>query len=342
MIRPPMTRRRSLILAAVALVLAGAAVAAYWFWSAERLGQRIALWTEQQRKQGYEITYGGPTITGFPLRLEARFDQPVIASPKGWRWHGPGITGQAALWDPFTITVDFSGRHRIDRGGPKGEVRVTAEQASGVVHLRKDGQIDHASAETGALAVEPPKGRFSVGRSTWRLGPLTPRTGERPQQLLFAGEIESLDLPRKKAGPLGPRVQRLAVGGVLIGEIPQGSERQMLKQWRDAGGVLELGRVELDWGPLGLDGKGTIGLDQKFRPLGAFTARLRGLMKTLDLLIAAGFLETGQAIPAKIALLALGGKKDENGERVIVLPVTLQDGQLYLGPAPLMRISPIL
>lgn len=343
MIRRPMPRPRILILFAILTVLfAGAATSAYWFWSAEQLRQRIALWTEQQRERGYDISYGGPTIAGFPLKLEASFAEPVIASPRGWRWQGPAFFGSAALWDPFTIAVDLSGDHRIERSKPKDRIDATLDQARGVVYLASDGQIDHATVETGSLVLKSQKTRISADRSTWRLGPLLPKSGDRPQELIFAGEIEALVLPKKKAGPLGPSVAHLAVDGILLGPIPDGNQQQVLKRWRDAGGVLELGRVELDWGPLGLDGKGTLGLDQKFRPLGTFTARMRGLMQTLDLLISAGLLKPGQAVPAKIALLALGGKKDENGERVIVLPITLQDGQLYLGPAPVVRISPVL
>ena len=343
MIRPPMPKLRILIsFALVAVLLAGAAISAYWFWSADQLRQRIALWTEQQRERGYEISYRGPAITGFPLKLEANFTEPVIASPRGWRWRGPAVSGSAALWDPFTIAIGLSGDHSLERSKPKDRVDATIEQALGVVHLGSNGQIEHGTAETGPVILKSQRNRFSAGRSTWRLGPLSPGSGDRPQQLIFAGEIEELVLPEKKAGPLGPSVAHLAVDGILAGPIPDGNQQQMLKRWRDAGGVLELGRVELDWGPLGLDGKGTLSLDQKFRPLGTFTARLRGMMQTLDRLIAAGLLKPGQAVPAKIALLAMGGKKDENGEKVIVLPITLQDGQLYLGPAPLMKISPVL
>ena len=111
MIRPPMPRLRILILFAIlALLLAGAATSAYWFWSAEQLRQRIALWTEQQRDRGYEISYGGPTIAGFPVTLEARFAEPAIASPRGWRWQGPAVTGKVAIWNPFTITVSLNAR----------------------------------------------------------------------------------------------------------------------------------------------------------------------------------------------------------------------------------------
>ena len=137
-------------------------------------------------------------------------------------------------------------------------------------------------------------------------------------------------------------MENIAFEATLVGEIPPGNEREMLEQWRDSGGVLKLGRLNLTWDSLNLEGDGSVGLDAKLRPEGAFATRTRGAVETIDKLIAAGVLDVGMAVPAKIGLIALGGRRDENGKRIVVLPVTLREGQLFLGPAPLIRISPVL
>ncbi len=330
------------LFALLAVLLAGLAVTAYWHWSAERLAWLIALWTEQQRAAGYEVSYQGPEIGGFPLELVARFEEPAITSPQGWRWQGPALTGRAKLWNPFTIHVEASGRHYVARREGKPPSEVLAEQAFGIVHLRRDGRIDRASAATAALRISNAREELSAERSAWSLGPVTPGGDGGPQELALSGEVEGLSLPKHRAGPLGPKLRHLSFEGALVGEIPPGARRQLIKQWRDAGGLLRFGRVRLAWGPLELEGDGSLGLDRQFRPLGAFTARTRGLLQTLDILTAKGVLKRGQVIPAKIALLALGGGKDENGKAVIVLPITLQDGLLYLGPQPLMELFPLL
>lgn len=334
--------RRAVPLACLAVLLLGGALAAYWHWSSRLLATQIAAWTEQQRAAGYEISYRGPEIGGFPFALRAHFDQPDIASPRGWRWSGPGIVGRAFLWSPWTIRIDLSGPHRVTRAGLEAATELDAEQAIALVQIDGDGRVATATATTGALRIAHPEGPFSAENSAWRLGPLEPASGDNPQALRIAGELQGVELPAERAGPLGPSLARLAIDAALLGEIPAGDQRRMLEQWRDAGGSLQLDHVELDWGPLGLDGRGTLGLDRKLRPLGAINARLRGLIETLDRFIAAGALEPGQAVPAKIALLTLSGPKDENGERVIALPITLREGRLFLGPVPLLRISPIL
>lgn len=337
-----MRQRLIALFALSAVLLAGLAVSAYWHWSAERLARLIALWTEQQRAAGYEISYQGPEIDGFPLEHVARFKDPVIVSPQGWQWQGPTTTGRAWLWDPFTIRVEASGRHRVVHREDEAPSEVLAEQARSVVHLRRDGRFDRASAGTGSLHISTAQEELSAERSVWSLGPVTAGGEGGLQELALSGAVEALSLPEDKAGPLGPELRHLAVEATLVGELPTGAQRHLLGQWRDAGGRLRLGRVQLIWGPLEVEGDGSFGLDRQFRPLGSFTARTRGLMQTLDILTAKGLLKPGQAIPAKVALLALGGGKDENGKTVIVLPITLEDGLLYLGPQPLMELVPLL
>lgn len=338
-------RRRSLALILVLVpALAGGLLAAYWHWSAARLEQRIAAWAGEQRARGYEVAYQGPEIGGFPFRLTTRFTQPRVASPRGWRWAGPELRGHADLWAPFTVHADFSGLHRIERlrKGKTVESEVEAERAAAVLHLQTDGQIDRGTLAADGVALRRDDGTVSIERLNGSLGPLVPAAGDRPQELAFAGQASGVVLPEELAGPLGPRLQHLAFEATLVGDIPPGNRREDLEHWRDTGGVLKLGRLELIWDSLAMEGDGAMGLDAELRPEGAVTARMRGLIETIDKFIAAGVLEMGMAVPAKMGLIALGGTRDENGKRVIVLPVTLREGQLFLGPAPLIRISPVL
>lgn len=339
-----MKRRTLALISALVLVLAAGLLSAYWVWSAGQLAERIAAWTEEQRARGYEITYQGPEVGGFPFRLTTRFEQPRVASPRGWRWAGPVVRGHADLWAPFTIHIDFSGLHRVERlrKGKTGKTEVEAARAGAVVHLQTSGRIDRGTAEAEGVALRRPDGTLSAERLTASLGPLLPAEGERLQELAFAGQARGVLLPEAQAGPLGPWLEHIAFEATLVGDIPPGDEREMLERWRDSGGVLRLGRLELIWDTLDLEGDGSVGLDAKLRPEGAFATRTRGAVETIDKLIAAGLLDVGMAVPAKIGMVALGGRRDENGNTVVVLPVTLREGQLFLGPAPLIRISPVL
>ncbi|MDH3793216.1 MAG: DUF2125 domain-containing protein, partial [Rhodospirillales bacterium] len=62
----------------------------------------------------------------------------------------------------------------------------------------------------------------------------------------------------------------------------------------------------------------------------------------LDRLVAAGLLKADRARLVKIALRVLADGTDGEGRPVVALPITLQGGRLYLGPAPVLRLSPVL
>ena len=339
---PLMPWRRPILLLLFAAALVAGGGAAYWQWSAGRLAAWIETWTNQQRDQGYEITYRGPEIDGFPFALTARFEAPGIASPHGWRWNGPPVTGRAALWNPFTVLLDFPGQHRINGTAPAVSAEIAALRAGAVVQIQIDGQIGEIAIEAEELSVHHPEAALGLARLRLRLGPVDPATEDRPRKLLLAGEIADATLPEDRNPPFGPTVEHLAFEADLPGEIPGGAPREILEGGRDAGGRLEVRRLEVTWGTLALEATGTLGLDNELRPEGTLTARLRDVGRTVDSLAATGLIKAKQARTAKVLLLALAGRPAKDGSTVVTLPVTLREGLLYLGPAPLLRLSPVL
>ncbi|MFQ6018841.1 MAG: DUF2125 domain-containing protein [Kiloniellaceae bacterium] len=341
-----MRPRSPLIAGLLVLLLAGAALALYWVWAADRLARGIAGWTERQRALGYDIAYGGPEVGGFPVKLTARLAAPRIAAPQGWRWSGSEITGEAALWAPRTIHLTLPRRQSMsaDWQGRRRRLTLDAEAARGLVRLGRGGRIKALVLEAAGLSLRDGAGR-TLRAAAARFGltrrpPAVAGTGDR--SLLLAGASSGVTLPEGTGSPLGDTIERLAFDATLLGAVPPGRPAESLARWRDAGGTLEVHALELRWGPLTLMADGTATLDRALRPEAAFTARLAGLPRTIDALADRGLIESGEALGIKVMLLALPGTKDETGAKLIELPITLQDGLLYLGPAPLFRISPVL
>ncbi len=160
--------------------------------------------------------------------------------------------------------------------------------------------------------------------------------------LLLSGETRGITLPEGTPSPFGERVERIAFNATLLGAIPTGAPAEALARWRDSGGLLEVEEVRLTWGPLDLRAEGTATLDQRLRPQGAFTARIRGLPDALDAFAARGLIEPGVALALKLTALTLAKQRDETGKAVVELPITLQGGLFYLGPVALFRLSPVL
>ena len=335
-----MTGRRRLFPLAILLAL-GLGWLGLWLWSAGQLETAVARFAEQQRARGLEISYQGPEIGGFPFGLTAGFASPLVAGQEGWRWAGPPVSGQAKVWSPFTIETSFAGKHRVayrlEPDLPQAELEAEAAEAFGQATLSRDGRVEQAAFDLGQLRVQPPAGGpTSADRLVGRFGPSRDGIAGGPEVDL-AVEASGLVLPEEAETPLGRRVELAGLQATLVGEIPPGKPEQALAVWRDAGGKLEVHRLTTLWGSLQLEAAGTAGLDLSFRPIGAFTARIRGLGETLDALARAGVIESGVVLAARFAVAALGGN-----DGVVEVPITLRDGRLYLGPVPLIRLSPVL
>ena len=339
-------RHRSLALALLTVAaLIAVAASGYWVWWAGQLERGIAQWRDQQRLRGYEITYGGPAIDGFPLAHVARFDGPAIRSPDGARWRGPALSARAALWDPYTIAVSFAGRHVVERlnAGRLDTATLDSREADGLLRLRSDGRLESADATLQGLEVlAEPLGRFASG---WLRLSLTPDYSPETGILLghaFAVETSQLQVPAALAAPLDPTAERIVAVGRLDGVFPQAEPRLALAAWRDGGGALDLERVEVEWPPLGVTASGRLTLDDQLRPEGQLAARIAGLPELLDRLVEQGLMTAQQVSNIKLAVLVFAGERDDKSRPVLAAPLIFRAGILSLGPLPLARISPVL
>lgn len=339
---------RRVIRATLALAaLAGGALALYWLWAAAALEDGIAAWTAEQRARGYELSYVGPEIGGFPARLDVRFQAPRVTAPQGWRWSGGAIRGEAAFWQPLTLNLQLPRHQELEIEIETGWRRLTLDAAAGRgrIHLGRGGRAEAATVEFDQAVLRDATGP-ELSADYLRYGMVRrPPTAEglRDWTLFLNGEIAALALPAPAAaGPLGPEIQRLEFEATLIGRIETGPPKRALAAWRDGGGLLEVTRVDAVWGPLALSADGTATLDAAFRPEGAFTARIRGLPETLDRMTAQRLIEPGAALALRLGALALSNDEDGSGRPVVQLPITLQDGLIYLGPVAIGKLAPVL
>jgi len=131
-------------------------------------------------------------------------------------------------------------------------------------------------------------------------------------------------------------VFRLGVGGA----IASGKLADALAAWRDAGGMIELENLRVKWGALNATGTGTIALDQELQPTGGFSGAIQGYDQILTALVQSGQMRASDAGLARIALSFLA-KAGPDGKPEIRTAFTIQNGQMFLGPAKLGRVPRI-
>lgn len=338
---------RYLVLIGV-LVAGAGAYSAYWFQVAGAIEPGIAAWADERRAEGFEVAYGGVSVSGFPFRLVVTVHQPSIGRPhptRAWRWRAPALAAVAQPWNFRHLILSLDGRHRLAylSQGVWRELSARAEVPMVSVVLGRDGQVERFAIDLQGL---------EASASGWSERLKAKRVQLHGRQIADGAEAappgprelslraEEVTLPPEVRTALGPRITAFKLRVTLLGSLPEAPLAEALAAWRDDGGTVEVRELVIDWGPLALEASGTLALDAEMRPMGAAIARLKRFGKLIDTLHAGGWIGAGEAVATKVAL-ALMAREEAEG-KVARVPVTAQQGRLYLGPLPLLRLAPIL
>ena len=343
----------------LALAAAAGFYAAAWFYLADRFADGVRAFLDARHADGLTIAHAGIARAGFPLRIEARVLAPsaTVALPAGtWIWRPARAVFSARPWSLDRVTLDIGGTHAIAPADASGLARWTVSARAFAIEARA------TAARVTALALRADDIRIhgrdadkdiTVGRwrADWRTEAVSPGDARpeyaRPSQV-FESLIEEFSPPHATRLPLGDSIARIALAGEVRGRLQfeegraaLGRWRDVFGRWRDGGGTIELSRVEGRWGALLLAGEGTLALDGAFQPVGAFTARIEGYSETIDALRAAGAVSGTNALAAKMALTALARRDGEltgGGRPYLMLPMSLQERRLYVGPVALLTV----
>lgn len=335
-----MSLRRAVV-ALVALVLvAGAGYTAYWFHVADTLCKQIDAWAEARRAAGWQAEWSSLAVTGFPNRVTAHMGAPRLTSPAGLEWTTAAVTASASPLDITLITVTAPGSH-ILRWPGGGEAAVTAGAASAEIDLGPTGRLDDASLLLGDVMATARGETLSLASLAVGIDPApVPAGGHEDVSVAFSLSAQDIRLPALTGLVLDREVALVEASGRVMGAIPPGPPLEALAAWSADGGTVELDRVVIDWAPMALEADGTLALDAGMQPLVALSARVRGYGQLMDRLARARVVDPGAAAAAKM-VLSLLAKPDSQGRPAIPLPVTVQDGALYLGPARVGTVPPL-
>ena len=333
------------------IAIAAAGYTGYWFIAASEIEDRIEAWAEERRATGVEIESAATEVAGFPLRFEVAVSEPRIHDTEnGWRWGRRRVPRRAA-------PVGFQRGDRHSRPPPRG-----AYPGRGRVARAIDGRIDDGRLVVGLDGAR----RIGIGDialelygvevdGLWSGGPARVESvratglarggdeggGEVLRAALAMRDILLPEGPRR--GTRGksrlPRHRCEASSGPIGGGDEAG---ETIAAWRDAGGTLELADFRVRWGPLGIESNGTIALDGEMRPIAALTADIIGYGNVIDALIMSNMIPLGDAFIAKVAFNMLAERPEDGGPPVLrAVPVTAQDGTLFVGPVKVADLPPL-
>lgn len=355
-----MSRRAILVVLAVVVVLPAAAFAAGWYWLAGQIELTLVQWAFAQRAAGTDIRWQSLDRAGFPFHVGVRLDGAEATGHAGqwsWQWQGPPVDVRLRPLADDRLVFIAPGRHDIDLAGPgrRTGAAVDGEALALAVDLAGAGRPSGGTLSGRVLNAVTRDGTFLAslqsGEVAWR------RTGfvaSTPGALHAAPSqtarlaIAGLTLGKPFASPaidiLGSEVSAATVEARLDGAITpgDGTLAPALAAWRDGGGTLEVTKLLLSWGPLRAEGDGTAALDAALQPQGAFSLRIQGLAQLLAALERQRLIEPQAAAIARLALTAFSRQGADGTTPEILLPVTIQQRRLFLGPIPLATLPSII
>lgn len=352
-------------------VLAGLMLAytVYWFVLADKAEDMIVRKIEAERQAGAAIAYDALDVGGFPYRLEftaVNLDMSrEEASGVSWRLTSPELIVVLQPWKlnhaiafARTLTLELS------EGDAPTALDVRDMRASVILDkARRPGRVAIEMAELVGLGPDLGNAPLKVADVGfhWRrpeslaAGDAEARAamqaanpaGDPDEEPLMLEPLQSewalrgarLTHPALAESPYGDTIETFDIVFAVHGDLAPMLKPQSLAEWRDAGGTLELNGYSMTWGSLDLLLKGSVSLDEYFRPLGAFTAEVRGYEPVIDQLKESGEIDPSEADTVKSTLGTIAGN-DAQGR--LTIPIALQSGRLFIGPLPVANLPSIV
>lgn len=338
--------RRMLIVPAALVLALALGYSALWIYAAYRLENGFVAWTQMQATRGHAIAHGPLALSGFPGPIRLAIDAPRYASAKtGWQWSAERAALEMRPWDWWTYRFDVFGRQTLALPFDGVPPQLSAEAAATFVIAEVDsrGRVAQCALHVDGLALGDAAGELlsaSTIRATARaLGTGTVPHDESALDLWLQAKSVTLGPPVRS--PLGPRLDEVGISASVKGALPDTLLRESVDGWRRDGGTVELTHFHVAWGALDLRANGTMALDERLRPLGAVSAEIRGYGETLTALESAQMVPPRAAAGSRLALDLLSRPDGGGGRRVVTVPVSAQNGALYLGPVHMVRLEPI-
>ncbi len=343
-------RRLSLAALALVVVLVGAHTF-IWRGAEQRLQSGFASWIALRRAEGWTVTTGTPSHGGWPLAATLIVPDLSLSGaqadvPGGLVFGAERAVLAVSLFHPRLLTVSLGGSQHVRLGGlpdiPFRADRLHADLP--LVPGARTADIDAINLRAGLPSANGAAGSVTIALMRAHVE-TKPAAAQGEPAIGFSGSAEDIALPPRPAPapsswPLGDHVASISLEGAVDGPLPRAPDIvARVTGWRDGGGTLEIHRLAVGWGPLGLTGSATLALDEQLQPMGAASIRMVGQAEALDTLATNQAITQRAAMAAKAVLSLMTHQPDGGGTPEVEVPLTLQKQVLSVGRIPLARMA---
>jgi hypothetical protein len=332
---------RRIVLSLTGIVLVALIVyAAYWHYVAGMLRDQLLPWAQARATEGYIIHWDDAEVGGFPGSFRFDFTNLSFGTlrPVPVAMNAGSVSAWAMPWNLKHWEFTTPGGARVV--DPNGSAGFDMRRVDGAVDVegRVVAAIDVTTVDLNGLGLAL---GTKIGDAEAHIElPATPPQSHSDVALGLSLQLSDATLPVSVPG-FGNVLSGFSFVAQMKGALPPGQLIPALTQWRNDGGTIELQSLRLRWGSLLVDASGTLALDQALQPEGAFSAVITGQDAAVDVAVRTGALKPSDAGAAK-AVLGLLARPNGNGDKALTLPMTIQNQQLFLGPAKLANIPSIV
>ncbi len=333
-------------IAIVALVLAGYA----WWWRivADGVRENVVSLQAEQRALGRNLDWDSLDVKGFPYSVEGTLKKVRLLAPDmGAAWNGERIV---VYMQPLALnSIEFSlegeqhlfyvGEGRwIETDARADKARLTASSSALAQTLLVDVQ-----RLTGKGKLDTADFNFIVEEASTALTLSAVSESEALPRIDVAARFRNVALQGNLELPLGPAIQLfdIDIGLKLPEKLPIASSSALIAAWQQTDTPVDIRRFELEWGGISVAAVGELKLDARSFPQGRLKLTLGNHPRILEVLEANGWITKETHLAAKPVLDVLAFVSGDPKRRITV-PLRFEEGDVFLGPARVMTMQPLL
>lgn len=312
---------------ALALVLAFGAYAGIWQIYSKKFERYIESQLAEIQTKGFDVSFDHLKIGGFPFGYDVTVTNLEVKRGEEFRtWVDGLITFSAKFWKPQEISSVAGGTHHLVVDDLKAQGQGFIIKSFTIDTKRFEFFYDNLVVTISGLEVL----RAKELEYDMDLAP-----ADKADTKTLRVRLEELEIPALKEAPLGSKIEHIVFDASLKGPLKGDSHLDLVKNWYENDGEIEIKEFALKWGDTTAKGDGDLTLDENLQPIGAFSAEFTGLDKALDVYEKAGHLKKASA--AMLKLLKLGVSATQ-GQKI---SITIQNRKLLLASIPILDLPEI-
>ena len=329
------------------LSMIAAGYSAYWYYAAGKAKEKFSNVVKVCLTQGHFFSFSDVILDGFPHLVRLTIKNPSLRTAlKQVRWEGSEAIIEMQPWDFWKYRITLPGTHRFDisRSGFGVPLTYEPKETSVLVRFFTNGRLAGSSVDIQTSRVFKGEKNLLASAGRWQLNLAQPETSEMgagKTWVSISSQVENLEVPEGQRMRIGGKTHQLQFVADVKNASLNAFTHEALQKWQTAGGLLDISWFDIVSAPLVLRGRGSAGLDPQLRPVVSITSDIRGFSETLSALEKSKIVAPPAAAAMRVALTVLAKTSPEDGEKVLSVPFTTRNGELWIGPFKLLKLKPI-